>query len=88
MPLARGLGSSVTVVAGVLAGLDALQGGTLSRHQLVGLVSDIEGHPDNAGASILGGFCVSRCDPSTGAYLDSQRFDVPPEIAFVVVSLR
>lgn len=86
VPSARGLGSSVTVVAGILAGLDALQGTELSRRELVALVSRIEGHPDNAAPGVLGGFCVSRSHPMTGAYVDSQRFEVPPEIAFVVVS--
>ena len=86
VPPARGLGSSVTVVAGVLAGLDALHGTSLGRQRLVGLVAAIEGHPDNAGAGILGGFCVSRSDPVTGAYVGSQRFDVPGDVAFVVVS--
>jgi homoserine kinase len=86
VPPARGLGSSVTVIAGVIAGLDALHGTGLDRQRLVGLVSAIEGHPDNAGASILGGFCVSRTDPSTGAYVDSQRFAVPSHVAFVVAS--
>jgi homoserine kinase len=86
VPPARGLGSSVTVIAGVMAGLDALHGTSLGRRDLVRLVSAIEGHPDNAGASILGGFCVSRSDPATGAYVDSQRFEVPAEVAFVVAS--
>lgn len=86
VPSARGLGSSVTVIAGVLAGLDALHGTGWSRHQLVEITTALEGHPDNASASILGGFCVSRCDPATGAYLDTIRITVPPEIALVVVS--
>jgi homoserine kinase len=86
VPAARGLGSSVTVVAGVLAGLDAIHGTALGRNRLVGLVAAIEGHPDNAGAGVLGGFCVSRTDPATGAYVDTQRFDVPADVAFVVVS--
>jgi homoserine kinase len=86
VPPARGLGSSVTVAAGVIAGLDALHATRLSRHRLVTLVSEIEGHPDNAGASILGGFCVSRTNPGTGAYVDSQRFEVPAHVAFVVAS--
>ena len=76
----------MTVLAGVLAGLDAIHGTSLGRRRLVGLVSGIKGHPDNAGAGILGGFCVSRTDPSTGAYVDSQRFEVPANVAFVVVS--
>ena len=86
VPPARGLGSSVTVIAGVLAGLDALFKAGLSRREIVGLVSAVEGHPDNASAGVLGGFCVSRSDPATGAYLDTQRFEVPGDVAFVVVS--
>ncbi len=73
MPAARGLGSSVTVIAGVLAGLDTLHGTGWSRHQFVELATAIEGHPDNASAGVLGGFCVSRCDPATGAYLGTVR---------------
>ena len=86
VPSARGLGSSVTIVAGVLAGLDALHGTGFSRTELVALATVVEGHPDNASAGILGGFCVSRCDPATGAYRDTIRFPVPPGLAFVVAS--
>jgi len=86
VPVARGLGSSVTVLAGVLAGLDALCGTGLSRHHLVALATALEGHPDNASAGILGGFCVARCDPKTGRYVDAVRFSVPSEIRFVVAS--
>ena len=86
VPSARGLGSSVTVIAGVLAGLDALHGTVWSRHQLVAAATALEGHPDNASAGILGGFCVARCDPATGVYLDTVRITVPAELAFVVVS--
>ena len=86
VPPARGLGSSVTVIAGVLAGLDALHGTGWTRHQLVAAATVLEGHPDNASAGILGGFTVSRCDPATGAYLDTVRIVVPAELALVVVS--
>ena len=86
VPPARGLGSSVTVLAGVVAGLGALAGVELGNHELVALVTALEGHPDNASAGILGGFCVSRCDPATGAYLGTVRITVPPELAFVVAS--
>ena len=86
VPPARGLGSSVTVIAGVLAGLNALHGTGLSRHQLVEIATALEGHPDNASAGILGGFCVARCDPGTGIYLDSIRIAMPADLAFVVAS--
>lgn len=86
VPPARGLGSSVTVIAGVLAGLDVLHGAKLSRHKLVELATALEGHPDNASAGVLGGFCVSRCDPASGAYVDTVRIKVPADLAFVVAS--
>jgi homoserine kinase len=86
VPPARGLGSSVTVIAGILAGLDALHDTRLSRHQLVEIATALEGHPDNASAGILGGFCVSRCDPVTNAYVDTVRLPVPADLAFVVAS--
>jgi homoserine kinase len=86
VPAARGLGSSVTVIAGVLAGLDALHATHLGRRELIALTSAQEGHPDNAGAGILGGFCVSRSDPASGSYVETIRFPVPSELAFVVVS--
>ena len=86
VPVARGLGSSATIITGVLAGLDALMGAGLSRAALAALATAIEGNPDNVSPSLLGGFTVSRCDPTTGAYIDTIRFDVPGDVAFVVVS--
>ncbi|MDD2764747.1 MAG: homoserine kinase [Opitutaceae bacterium] len=86
VPPARGLGSSATVRAGLLAGLNALAGTGLSSRLLIELVTALEGHPDNATASVLGGFCVARTSPVNGAYLDCVRVTVPAELAFVVVS--
>lgn len=86
VPPARGLGSSATIITGVLAGLDALHGTGLSRQRLAALATSIEGNPDNVSPSLLGGFTVSRCDPATGAYVDTIRCAVPAELAFVVAS--
>lgn len=86
VPPARGLGSSVTVIGGVLGGLNALVGAPLSKHQLVAIATEIEGHPDNAAAGILGGFCVARCDAATGVYVDTIRVELPMELAFVATS--
>ncbi|MBI3885618.1 MAG: homoserine kinase [Opitutae bacterium] len=86
VPVARGLGSSVTVSAGALAALNELTGAGLSKHDLVGLVASIEGHPDNAAPGVLGGFCVARSDPGSGAYLDAVRVSVPAALRFVVCS--
>ncbi|MFA6961724.1 MAG: homoserine kinase [Opitutaceae bacterium] len=86
VPPARGLGSSVTVIGGVLGGLNAMSGTGLSKHQLVSIATAIEGHPDNAAAGILGGFCIARCDASSGAYIDTVRVELPAELAFVATS--
>lgn len=86
VPMARGLGSSVTVLAGAMAALNELTGAGISKHELVGLVAEIEGHPDNASAGVLGGFCVARSDPGTGAYVDCVRVKVPAELRFVLCS--
>ncbi|ATC65284.1 homoserine kinase [Nibricoccus aquaticus] len=86
VPPARGLGSSMTVIGGVLAGLNELSGARLSRHQLVEIANELEGHPDNASAAILGGFCVARCDPKTNRYLGVVRVPISDELVFVVAS--
>ncbi|HME78174.1 MAG TPA: homoserine kinase [Mycobacterium sp.] len=66
IPHSRGLGSSAAAVVGGLAavnGLVAQAGSTpLSQTQLIQLSSEFEGHPDNAGASVLGGAVVSWTD--------------------------
>lgn len=86
VPLARGLGSSVTVRAGILGGLNVAAGSPLSRNRIVEIVTALEGHPDNAAAAVLGGFCVARSDPETGAFVDAIRFEVPPDLVFAVLS--
>jgi homoserine kinase len=86
VPPARGLGSSITVIGGVLAGLNVLCGAPLSREQLVAVASHLEGHPDNAAAGLLGGFCVARCEPVKNDYLGTIRVLVPPSLRFVVAS--
>lgn len=86
VPVARGLGSSVTVIAGVIAGLNALHGEPLARGRIVGLTTRLEGHPDNASSAVLGGFCASRCDPATGEYLATIQVPVDANLVFVVVS--
>jgi len=86
VPPSRGLGSSVTVRAGIVAALNELSEAGLSRDELVRLVSELEGHPDNAAAGTLGGFCVARTDPQTGSYIDTIRVAVPESLVFVTAA--
>ena len=59
IPSGRGLGSSVTVRLGVLAGLNELADAKLSRKALFEMVAELEGHPDNAAPAVFGGFTVA-----------------------------
>lgn len=59
VPIARGLGSSVTARLGCVAGLNALCGSPLDRQDLLEIVSALEGHPDNAAPAVFGGFTAA-----------------------------
>ena len=59
IPLKRGLGSSgAAIVAGLLAG-NVFCDNKLSQQQLLNLANEVEGHPENASASLLGGLTVN-----------------------------
>lgn len=81
IPLSRGLGSSASAtVGGVLAG-NALAGEPLSGPELLRIATEIEGHPDNAAAVLLGGFVVSALTPGG---VEAIRFDVPRDLRAVL----
>lgn len=81
IPLARGLGSSAAAtVAGVVAG-DALLGGRLDTSAQLRIATEIEGHPDNAAAALLGGFVVAA---STAEGVEAVRFDAPRDLRAVL----
>jgi len=79
VPISRGLGSSVTLRLGVLAALNELHGGPLNRRRLYELCAMLEGHPDNAGPAVFGGFFVGG---PGGAHF---RFPVGPDLRFVAI---
>jgi homoserine kinase len=88
IPVSRGLGSSVTVRLGLLMGLAELvrDDFSLSREQILNLLIELEGHPDNAVASFLGGLAVcahASSDPDAG--YSYARVPVRPELSFVAL---
>ena len=88
IPISRGLGSSVTVRLGMLMGLAELvkEAFPITREQLLTLLIELEGHPDNAVPSFLGGFAVcahASDDPGDGFVY--TRAEVKPELAFVTL---
>src|SRR6202012_5764819 len=88
IPISRGLGSSVTVRLGVLMALAELVGDSfpVTREQSLTLLIELEGHPDNAVPSFLGGFAVcahASDDPADGFVY--TRVPVKPELTFVTL---
>ena len=76
IPLSGGMGSSAAgVVAGLLAA-DHLAGGEAA--DVLSLATEIEGHPDNVAASLLGGLVI--CDGP-----EVRRIEMPPELEAVLL---
>jgi len=69
IPLARGLGSSASAIVGALVAANALIGSPLSDDKLFQLATELEGHPDNVGASLFGGIVVSAWDGSEAQHV-------------------
>ncbi len=82
VPIARGLGSSVTVRLGVVAALSELSGAGLDRQAWFEIVSELEGHPDNAAPGAFGGFTASAV---IGGRARAIRFPVKPAFRFVTL---
>ena len=84
IPLARGLGSSAAAtVGGILAG-NALAGEALSMPEMLRIATEIEGHPDNAAAALLGGFVVSAVGDEGLSDVEAIRFDAPRDLRAVL----
>jgi homoserine kinase len=59
IPIGSGLGSSAAAALTGVLGANALLGDPLTRQQVLDLVTEIEHHPDNAGAALEGGLVVA-----------------------------
>jgi homoserine kinase len=81
IPLARGLGSSAAATVGGLVAGNALLGEPLTTTDLLRLATELEGHPDNVAAALLGGFVVAA---DTGDGLEAIRFDSPRDLRAVL----
>ncbi len=59
IPLFRGLGSSGAATVAGLVGASQLCGANLSDEEILNLANEIEGHPENAAASLRGGLTIN-----------------------------
>ena len=90
VPLGSGLGSSSSALVG---------GGVLARrlleeqdptfalldNELLGILSRLEGHPDNIAPALMGGFTICWKDDDEVAAINCERFDLLCPIAAIVV---
>ena len=62
IPLARGLGSSSAALVAGAALADTWLGGPIGRDGVFRITAAMEGHPDNVGPAVYGGFTVAAPD--------------------------
>ncbi|KEI97853.1 homoserine kinase [Clostridium botulinum] len=62
IPVSRGLGSSAACVVGGIVSANELAGGVLNKKELLDLVVEVEGHPDNVNPAFCGGMTASISD--------------------------
>ncbi len=58
IPIGRGLGSSAAAIVGGLVAANACTGDKFTLQPLLELATEIEGHPDNVSAALLGGLTI------------------------------
>lgn len=59
IPMTRGLGSSSACIVGGMLAANIISGRVLTYNEIIHLAAQMEGHPDNVGPALYGGFCVS-----------------------------
>lgn len=59
IPIARGLGSSASVIVGGLLAANELLGRPADEVALLSIATEVEGHPDNVTPAIVGGLCLT-----------------------------
>jgi len=86
IPLASGLGSSAAAIVGGIKLAGVLCQQELTEQKIQSLASEFEGHPDNVGAALYGGFVISCINPRGEAL--ALKSEWPEDIKIVVVSPR
>lgn len=76
IPMTRGLGSSAAAVAAGIELCNRIAQLNLSDEEKVHFASKIEGHPDNASASIVGGLIIGFLTEDRTYYVKTNKIDV------------
>ncbi|MDI6605300.1 MAG: homoserine kinase [Thermoanaerobacteraceae bacterium] len=82
IPLGSGLGSSAAAIIGGMVLANRICGNPLSSDDILDLASEMEGHADNVGPSLNGGFNVATYDGVKTLYIKKRIDDDINFIAF------
>jgi homoserine kinase len=82
IPVARGLGSSSSVIVGALIAANELLGRPADEVALLSIACEIEGHPDNITPAIVGGLVISSQEEDGSVIY--RKLDWPSEWAISV----
>jgi homoserine kinase len=85
IPLARGLGSSAAAIVAGLMAADHLYELGLSREEIYARAIELEGHPDNVGAALYGGFVLCPAADGSGGAPPPVRLEPPEGVEAVLV---
>jgi homoserine kinase len=77
IPIAKGLGSSASVIVGALMAANELLGKPADLDALLSIANEVEGHPDNTTPAFLGGFCIASLEED--ASIKYCKLDWPEE---------
>lgn len=77
IPIAKGLGSSASVIVGALIAANELLGRPADLDALLSIANEVEGHPDNTTPAFMGGFCIASLEED--ASIKYCKLDWPDE---------
>ena len=82
IPIAKGLGSSASVIMGGMLAANKLLGNPADEAALLSIANELEGHPDNITPAMLGGFIFSSAEEDGSIMY--KKIEWPEEWKFVV----
>src|SRR5918994_7781856 len=88
IPPARGLGGSAAALVGGAVAANDLLGRSMAPPDLLNLVCDLDGHPDNAAPALLGGLVIGTLTPEgiSSVRLEPKNLDVVVAVPDFAVS--
>lgn len=70
IPVAKGLGSSASVIVGGLIAANELLGKPADEAAILSIASEVEGHPDNVVPAIVGGLVISEIEDDGSVFYE------------------